>query len=183
MSYFLTCLPKGMSMEAFSHAWPQNFKNIFTSGKRPLNPPCFPDTIFKDLSVCPSRLNCSPCAGLCPKVCMGLKLVDSVTAAQDLRGCTVLNGSLVINLRGGSESLIYIQVKSDHVVEQPNNRTVKGVNKLRYFLVLTQQTVMYAFIQSRSPLLAYFFGIFSTISSEKKNVHCLYLLLVICSLT
>lgn len=54
------------------------------------------------------RLNCTPCAGLCPKVCMGLKTVDSVTAAQDLRGCTVLNGSLVINLRGGSESLFYI---------------------------------------------------------------------------
>lgn len=51
-----------------------------------------------------SRLNCSPCAGLCPKVCMGLKKVDSVTAAQELRGCTVLNGSLVLNLRGGSES-------------------------------------------------------------------------------
>lgn len=49
------------------------------------------------------RLNCTPCAGLCPKVCMGLKTVDSVTAAQALRGCTVLNGSLVINLRGGSE--------------------------------------------------------------------------------
>lgn len=52
------------------------------------------------------RLNCTPCAGLCPKVCMGLKTVDSVTAAQDLRGCTVLNGSLVINLRGGSEPLV-----------------------------------------------------------------------------
>lgn len=50
-------------------------------------------------------LNCTPCAGLCPKVCMGLKTVDSVTAAQALRGCTVLNGSLVINLRGGSEYL------------------------------------------------------------------------------
>lgn len=35
---------------------------------------------------------------------MGLKKVDSVTAAQELRGCTVLNGSLVLNLRGGSES-------------------------------------------------------------------------------
>lgn len=53
-----------------------------------------------------SRLNCTPCAGLCPKVCMGLKMVDSVTAAQHLRGCTLLNGSLVINLRGGSEYLL-----------------------------------------------------------------------------
>ncbi|KAG7525081.1 insulin receptor-like [Solea senegalensis] len=49
-----------------------------------------------------SSLVCTPCAGLCPKVCKGLKIVDSVTAAQALRGCTVLNGSLVINLRGGN---------------------------------------------------------------------------------
>lgn len=34
---------------------------------------------------------------------MGQKMVDSVTAAQALRGCTVLNGSMEINLRGGSE--------------------------------------------------------------------------------
>uniref|UniRef100_A0A8C7J4Z1 Tyrosine-protein kinase receptor n=1 Tax=Oncorhynchus kisutch TaxID=8019 RepID=A0A8C7J4Z1_ONCKI len=47
-------------------------------------------------------LVCTPCAGLCPKVCMGLKMVDSVTAAQALRGCTVLNGSMDINLRGGN---------------------------------------------------------------------------------
>lgn len=50
------------------------------------------------------RLNCTQCAGLCPKVCMGLKTVDSVTAAQALRGCTVINGSLVINIRGGSKN-------------------------------------------------------------------------------
>ncbi|KAJ8373288.1 hypothetical protein AAFF_G00266440 [Aldrovandia affinis] len=33
---------------------------------------------------------------------MGVKTVDSVTAAQALRGCTVLNGSMVINIRGGN---------------------------------------------------------------------------------
>ncbi|KAG9350665.1 hypothetical protein JZ751_024554 [Albula glossodonta] len=33
---------------------------------------------------------------------MGLKTVDSVTAAQALRGCTVLNGSMVINIRRGN---------------------------------------------------------------------------------
>ncbi|XP_013862871.1 insulin receptor a [Austrofundulus limnaeus] len=53
-------------------------------------------------SIGNSSLHCKPCAGPCPKVCRGLKTVDSVTAAQALRGCTVLNGSLVINLRGGN---------------------------------------------------------------------------------
>lgn len=57
-----------------------------------------------DSCVLCRRLNCTPCAGLCPKVCMGLKTVDSVTAAQALRGCTVINGSLVINIRGGSKN-------------------------------------------------------------------------------
>lgn len=49
---------------------------------------------------------CTPCLGPCPKVCHlleGEKTIDSVTSAQELRGCTVINGSLIINIRGGSE--------------------------------------------------------------------------------
>lgn len=53
------------------------------------------------LSVC--RLTCSPCAGLCPKLCVGNKTIDSVTSAQALRGCTVLHGNMIIKIRGGSE--------------------------------------------------------------------------------
>ncbi|KAF7242974.1 Insulin receptor [Varanus komodoensis] len=51
-----------------------------------------------------SNLLCAPCAGLCPKVCdLGKeKVIESVTAMQDLRGCTVVNGSLIINIRGGN---------------------------------------------------------------------------------
>ncbi|XP_027571272.1 insulin receptor isoform X1 [Chiroxiphia lanceolata] len=51
-----------------------------------------------------SNLHCTPCAGPCPKVCdFGKeKTIDSVTSAQELRGCTVVNGSLVINIRGGN---------------------------------------------------------------------------------
>ncbi|NXN46277.1 INSR protein, partial [Rhinoptilus africanus] len=51
-----------------------------------------------------SNLHCTPCAGPCPKVCdYGKeKTIDSVTSAQELRGCTVVNGSLVINIRGGN---------------------------------------------------------------------------------
>uniref|UniRef100_A0AAQ4QGR6 Tyrosine-protein kinase receptor n=1 Tax=Gasterosteus aculeatus aculeatus TaxID=481459 RepID=A0AAQ4QGR6_GASAC len=63
---------------------------------------CVPECPSGYTTVNSSSLNCTPCAGLCPKVCMGLKVVDSVTAAQDLRGCSVLNGSLVIKLRGGN---------------------------------------------------------------------------------
>lgn len=50
------------------------------------------------------RLTCSPCAGLCPKLCLGNNTIESVTSAQALRGCTVLQGNLIIKIRGGSES-------------------------------------------------------------------------------
>lgn len=56
--------------------------------------------------ICPPslcRLTCSPCAGLCPKLCLGNNTIDSVTSAQALRGCTVIQGNLIIKIRGGSE--------------------------------------------------------------------------------
>ena len=60
-----------------------------------------------DLSLHPlCSLMCTPCLGPCPKVCHlleGEKTIDSVTSAQELRGCTIINGSLIINIRGGSE--------------------------------------------------------------------------------
>uniref|UniRef100_A0A674E262 Tyrosine-protein kinase receptor n=1 Tax=Salmo trutta TaxID=8032 RepID=A0A674E262_SALTR len=66
------------------------------------NGACIPECPSGYTTVNSTTLVCTPCAGLCPKVCMGLKMVDSVTAAQALRGCTVLNGSMDINLRGGN---------------------------------------------------------------------------------
>ncbi|KAM4605480.1 insulin receptor a [Polymixia lowei] len=72
-----------------------------------------------------SSLNCTPCAGLCPKVCMGLKTVDSVTAAQALRGCTVLNGSLVINLRGGNNIAAELEANLGQLEEITGYLTVR----------------------------------------------------------
>ncbi|XP_075954174.1 insulin receptor a [Anarhichas minor] len=66
------------------------------------NGACIPECPSGYTTVNSSSINCTPCAGLCPKVCMGYSLVDSVTTAQALRGCTVLNGSLVINMRRGN---------------------------------------------------------------------------------
>ncbi|TSL68186.1 Insulin-like growth factor 1 receptor [Bagarius yarrelli] len=43
---------------------------------------------------------CTACDGLCDKVCDG-KDIDSVDAAQSLKDCTVINGSLRINIRRG----------------------------------------------------------------------------------
>ncbi|XP_015220966.1 insulin receptor b isoform X1 [Lepisosteus oculatus] len=66
------------------------------------NGECIPECPSGYTTMNSTMLNCTPCAGLCPKVCTGVKTVDSVTAAQALRGCTILNGSLVINIRGGN---------------------------------------------------------------------------------
>ncbi|XP_054900343.1 insulin receptor b [Poeciliopsis prolifica] len=61
------------------------------------------------IQECPSgyssnstTLTCEPCAGPCPKACQGNKTIDSVTSAQALRGCTVIEGNMVIKIRGGT---------------------------------------------------------------------------------
>uniref|UniRef100_A0A3B3UYP5 Tyrosine-protein kinase receptor n=1 Tax=Poecilia latipinna TaxID=48699 RepID=A0A3B3UYP5_9TELE len=61
------------------------------------------------IQECPSgyssnstTLTCEPCAGPCPKACQGNKTIDSVTSAQVLRGCTVIEGNMVIKIRGGT---------------------------------------------------------------------------------
>ncbi|XP_031675443.1 insulin-like growth factor 1 receptor, partial [Oncorhynchus kisutch] len=60
------------------------------------------------MSECPSGFTrnksksmfCSACDGLCDKIC-DEKVIDSVDAAQSLKGCTVVKGNLQINIRRG----------------------------------------------------------------------------------
>ncbi|XP_057182404.1 insulin receptor b [Triplophysa rosa] len=66
------------------------------------NGACIPECPSGYTTMNSTSLNCTPCAGRCPKMCTGLKVVDSVMAAQALRGCTVLSGSLIIRIRGGN---------------------------------------------------------------------------------
>ncbi|NWR55387.1 INSRR protein, partial [Bucorvus abyssinicus] len=61
------------------------------------------------LSECPSgytrnesSIFCHKCEGLCPKVCkVGTKTIDSTRAAQELGGCTLVEGNLIVNIRRG----------------------------------------------------------------------------------
>ncbi|KAK1891682.1 Insulin-like growth factor 1 receptor [Dissostichus eleginoides] len=48
----------------------------------------------------PSSMYCKACDGLCDKVCEE-KVIDSMDAAQSLKGCTVIQGNLHINIRRG----------------------------------------------------------------------------------
>ncbi|XP_051944822.1 insulin receptor a [Hippocampus zosterae] len=86
---------------------------------------CVPECPSGYTTVNSSALNCSPCAGLCPKVCVGLKTVDSVTAVQALRGCTVLNGSLVINLRRGNNIAAELEASLGQLEEISGYLTVR----------------------------------------------------------
>uniref|UniRef100_A0A8C3AWX1 Tyrosine-protein kinase receptor n=1 Tax=Cyclopterus lumpus TaxID=8103 RepID=A0A8C3AWX1_CYCLU len=54
------------------------------------------------MSECPHGyiMFCKACDGLCDKVCEE-KVIDSVDAAQSLKGCTVIKGNLHINIRRG----------------------------------------------------------------------------------
>ncbi|KAM4575044.1 insulin receptor b [Fundulus diaphanus] len=76
-----------------------------------LDPNCHEYVIHNGACIqeCPSgyssnsiTLTCEPCAGPCPKACQGNKTIDSVTSAQALRGCTVIEGNMVIKIRGGT---------------------------------------------------------------------------------
>ncbi|XP_038624702.1 insulin receptor-related protein isoform X2 [Tachyglossus aculeatus] len=50
-----------------------------------------------------SSIFCRKCEGLCPKRCsVGTKTVDSPQAAQELTGCTHVDGNLIFNLRRGN---------------------------------------------------------------------------------
>ncbi|XP_062306973.1 insulin receptor-like [Osmerus eperlanus] len=103
--------------------------------KQSRNPDCHEYVIHNGACIpeCPSgyttmnstTLMCSPCAGLCPKLCTGDKVVDSVTAAQALRGCTVLNGSMSIKIRGGNNIAAELEANLGQLEEITGHLTVR----------------------------------------------------------
>ncbi|XP_035392398.1 insulin receptor a [Electrophorus electricus] len=115
---------------------------------------CIPECPSGYTTVNSTTLNCTPCAGLCPKVCVGLKTVDSVTAAQALRGCTVLNGSLAINIRGGTNIAVELEANLGQLEEITGYLTVRRsyalvslsfLRKLRLIRGETQEVGNYSF--------------------------------------
>ncbi|KAI9520500.1 hypothetical protein NQZ68_017201 [Dissostichus eleginoides] len=71
------------------------------------------------------RLTCSPCAGLCPKLCVGNKTIDSVMSAQALRGCTVLHGNMIIKIRGGNNIAAELEASLGQLEEITGYLTVR----------------------------------------------------------
>ncbi|KAA0719463.1 Insulin receptor [Triplophysa tibetana] len=117
-------------------------------------------------SVCHARLNCTPCDGLCPKVCMGQKTVDSVTAAQALRGCTVLNGSLIINIRGGNNIAAELEANLGQLEEITGYLTVRRSYALVSLSFLRKLRVIHGEAQE--------FGKYSFYAFDNQNLRQLW---------
>ncbi|XP_077477069.1 insulin-like growth factor 1 receptor [Stigmatopora argus] len=61
---------------------------------------CMSECPFGYTRTTPNSMSCAACDGLCDKVC-DEKVIDSMDAAQSLKGCTVIKGNLHINIRRG----------------------------------------------------------------------------------
>uniref|UniRef100_A0A7N6B2F7 Tyrosine-protein kinase receptor n=1 Tax=Anabas testudineus TaxID=64144 RepID=A0A7N6B2F7_ANATE len=61
---------------------------------------CMPECPSGYTRTAPNSMFCTACDGLCDKVCEE-KVIDSMDAAQSLKGCTVIKGNLHINIRRG----------------------------------------------------------------------------------
>ncbi|KAF3690899.1 Insulin receptor [Channa argus] len=62
---------------------------------------------------------------LCPKLCMGNKIIDSVTSAQALRGCTVLHGNMIIKIRGGNNIAAELEASLGQIEEITGYLTIR----------------------------------------------------------
>nr|XP_026654961.1 insulin receptor-related protein [Zonotrichia albicollis] len=69
---------------------------------------CFSQTselakdFIRQLLLKEPHMFCHKCEGLCPKECkVGTKTIDSMQAAQELGGCTLIEGNLILNIRRG----------------------------------------------------------------------------------
>ncbi|NWT18078.1 INSRR protein, partial [Vireo altiloquus] len=90
------------------------------------------------LSECPSgytrnesSMFCHKCEGLCPKECkVGTKTIDSTRAAQELGGCTLIEGNLILNIRRGYNLASELQ-RSLGLIE-----TITGFLKIKHSFAL-----------------------------------------------
>ncbi|KAG7473244.1 hypothetical protein MATL_G00093620 [Megalops atlanticus] len=86
-----------ISMEECANVHLPNDVDRFVIHEGECMPDCPPGFTRKDSQ----SMFCSACDGLCDKICEE-KVIDSVDAAQSLKGCTVIKGNLHINIRRGN---------------------------------------------------------------------------------
>lgn len=73
--------------------------------------------------------SCRRCQGRCPKVCQGF-LVDSVSSAQNVKDCTIINGSLVIQIPGAGNIMKELEANLQTIEEIQGYLKVTRSNQL-----------------------------------------------------
>ncbi|XP_060783109.1 insulin receptor a isoform X1 [Neoarius graeffei] len=127
---------------------------------------CVPECPSGYTTVNSTTLMCTPCAGMCPKVCVGENVVDSVTAAQQLRGCTLLNGSLIINIRGGNNIAAELEANLGQLEEITGYLMVRRSYALVTLSFLRKLRVIRGETQER--------GNYSFFALDNQNLHQLW---------
>lgn len=78
-----------------------------------------------------SSVGCSKCRGHCPMIChVGTKTIDSLAAAQQLSECTVIQGNLIINIRGGNNMAVKLEAGLGLI------ETITGFLKIKHSFAL-----------------------------------------------
>lgn len=94
-------------------------------------PPKYVDYI-KDYVNGTSEVSCSSCGEKCQKKCPG-KIVDSISAAQSLTGCTIIEGSLEIQLRNSAKS-----VHSAHSIIKELENSLSEIEEIQDYLKIAR---------------------------------------------
>uniref|UniRef100_A0AAQ5ZJ85 Tyrosine-protein kinase receptor n=1 Tax=Amphiprion ocellaris TaxID=80972 RepID=A0AAQ5ZJ85_AMPOC len=114
---------------------------------------CMPECPSGYTRTAPNSMFCTACDGLCDKVCEE-KVIDSMDAAQSLKGCTVIKGNLHINIRRGHNMVAelesftgliqrvtgYVRITHSHTLS-----SLAFLRSLRYIDGESLQDDMYAF--------------------------------------
>ncbi|XP_037547071.1 insulin-like growth factor 1b receptor [Nematolebias whitei] len=108
-------------------------------------------------------MKCTACDGLCDKVCEG-KEIDSMDAAQSLKGCTVIKGNLQITIRRGHDIMAELESFTGLIqrvtgyVRITNSHTLSSLAFLRSLRYIDGENLledMYAFSANNNQELQY----------------------------
>nr|QIS94309.1 insulin receptor 1a [Pyrrhocoris apterus] len=84
--------------------WEISDSNIRNNPWKPFRGKCLlecPTNYLEKFNTSIQKYTCEACGDFCKKECRAAN-VDSIAAAQELRGCTIIRGALEIQIRGGS---------------------------------------------------------------------------------
>nr|XP_020472840.1 insulin-like growth factor 1 receptor isoform X2 [Monopterus albus] len=96
---------------------------------------CMPECPSGYTRTAPNSMFCKACDGLCDKVCEE-KVIDSMNAAQSLKGCTVIKGNLHINIRRGHNMVAELESFTGLI------QRVTGYVRIRHSHTLTSLTFL-----------------------------------------